>query len=180
MALFLTTGESISFCFFIRSDNKNITSLEDLSGKSTGTFIQSAQADYLRNIINIPGNVTKNPIKSPKIIEYRLETEPVDDLVSGKLDLVLLPLISLKNERYNATPVTQLMPYAFIGYSGPAVEKSNTTDPIPFVKRLNEIIQKLHKEGVLSNISMEYYNYDVTKEAVNLDISSLNRFNEST
>ena len=72
------------------------------------------------------------------------------------------------------------MPYVFIGYSGLAVEKSNTTDPIPFVKRLNEIIQKLHKEGVLSNIFMEYYNYDITKEAGNIDISSLNQFNEST
>ena len=70
-----------------------------MSGKSIGTFIQSAQAGYLRNIINIPGNVTENSIKYPKIVEYRLETEAVDDLVSGKLDAVLLPFLSLKKTR---------------------------------------------------------------------------------
>ena len=166
--------------FFIRSDNKNISSLEDLSGKSIGTFTPSTQVDYLKNIIDIPGNVTKNPIKDPNIVEYQLQNEVLDDLVSGKLDAVLLPLIALKEERFNGTPVTHLMPYAFIGYSGPAVERSNTTDSVTFVKKLNDIILKLHKEGVLSKISMKYNNIDITKEAADFNISSLNQFRESS
>lgn len=165
--------------FFIRSDNKNITSLEDLSGKRIGTFTTSAQADYLKNIINIPGNVTKNLIKDPKIVEYRLQNEAFDDLVSGKLDAVLLPLIALKEESFNGTPITHLMPYAFTGYSGPAIERSNSTDSVPFVKKMNDIILKLHAEGVLSNISMKYNKIDITKEAGEFNISSLNQFHES-
>lgn len=165
--------------FFIRSDNQNISSLKDLSEKTIGVQEKSTQGEYLKNTIDIHGDVTENPIINPKIVEYTSEPVMIDDLLTGKLDAVLIPELTMKSKRYNDTLVTQLDPYAFIGYSGPAVEKSNTTNPVPFVKKLNEIIQKLHKNGELSNLSMSYFHYDITKKAGEFDISSLNQFNES-
>lgn len=166
--------------FFIRADNTNITSLQDLSGKNIGTSNKSTQYDYLKNTIDIYGDVTENPIINPNIVDYASETEMIDDLLSGKIDAVLIPELTMKSERYNATPVVRMEPYAFIGYSGPAIEKSNTTHAIAFVKKLDAIIQKLHKNGELSNISMKYFPYDYSKKAGEFDISSLNQFIESS
>lgn len=166
--------------FFIRSDNKNISSLKDLSGKTIGASNKTTQDDYLRNRIDIYGDITENPIENPIIMYYSSEEEMIDDLVSGKIDAILTTQISMKSKKYNASPVKQLEPYAFIGYSGPAIEKSNSVNPIPFVKKLNEIIQKMHKNGELTNLSIKYYDYDITKKAGEFDISSLNQFYENS
>lgn len=159
--------------FFIRSDNENFSSLKDLSGKTIGTSNQSTQDDYLKNAIDIFGDITENTIENPIIMYYASETEMIDDLISGKIDAMLTTENTMKSEKYNMSPVKQLEPYAFIGYSGPAVEKSDTTNPIPFVKKLNDIVQKLHKNGDLSNLSMKYYGYDQSKKAGEFDILSL-------
>jgi ABC-type amino acid transport substrate-binding protein len=166
--------------FFIRSDNTNISDLKDLSGKKIGVSGNSTQGNYLRNTLDMYGDITENPIKNPKIIEYASVAEAIDDLVAGTIDAILFPQISMKSEEFNATPVTQLEPYAFIGYSGPAVERSNSTNSTLFVQKLNEIIQKLHKNGYLSDLSLKYFGYDITKKAEEFDISSLNQFNESS
>ena len=165
--------------FFIRSDNTNISELKDLSGKKIGVTANSTQGNYLRDTIDMYGDITENPIKNPKIIEYPSVEEAIDDLVEGTIDAILFPQISMKSEEFNATPVTELEPYAFIGYSGPAVERSNSTNSTLFVKKLNEIVQKLHQNGYLSNLSLKYYGYDITKKAGEFDISSLNQFNGS-
>lgn len=166
--------------FFIRSDNTNISELKDLSGKKIGVSGNSTQGNYLRNTIDMYGDITENPIKNPIIVEYSSVEEAIDDLVEGTIDAVLFPQITMKSGEFDETPVTQLEPYAFIGYSGPAVERSNSTDSMLFVKKLDEIIQKLHQNGYLSNLSMNYYGYDITKKAGEFDISSLNQFNESS
>lgn len=166
--------------FFIRSDNTNISELKDLSGKKIGVSTNSTQGNYLRNTIDMYGDITENPIINPTIIEYESVDEAIDDLVVGTIDAVLFPQISMKSEEFKGTAVTELEPYAFIGYSGPAVERSNSTNSTLFVKKLHEIILKLHQNGYLSDLSLKYYGYDITKKAGEFDISSLNQFNESS
>lgn len=165
--------------FFIRADNNDISTLKDLSGKRIGTYNQSAQMDYLNHNLSIPGIISENPINNPIIVGYSLEAEAMDDLMAGKIDAVLFPDYSVITNQSYSTWVKQLTPYAFIGFAGPAIAKSDARDPVPFVNRLNEIIRKLHNEGELSNISITYWDYDLTKDAAEFNLSSLHQFNES-
>ena len=55
----------------------------------------------------------------------------------------------------NGTPIVALKPYAFMGYSGIAVEKGDGNSTVSFVEKLNDIVQKMHTEGFLSSIYMK-------------------------
>ncbi|MDD1728613.1 MAG: transporter substrate-binding domain-containing protein [Methanospirillum sp.] len=171
---------SVASSFYIRSNNTNISSIDDLSGKKIGVYVQSAQLNYLNNNLSMIGDVTDNQVKNPTIVEYTGDPEAINDLVSGKLDAILFPQTDMKARIANGTPLTELKPYAFTGYSGIAVEKGNGTYAVSFVEKLNEIIQKMHSDGFLSALYLKEYNEDMTSDAKKFDISSLHQFNESS
>jgi len=171
---------SVASSFYIRSNNTNISSVSDLSGKKIGVYVQSAQSNYLNNNLSMVGDITDNQVKNPEVIEYFGYTAAINDLVSGNIDAILLPQTEMNNRIANGTPITELKPYAFTGYSGIAVEKGNGTYAVSFVEKLNEIIQKMHRDGIFSALFIKEYNEDMTSVAQKFDISSLHQFNESS
>ena len=163
---------SVPSAFYIRSNNTNVSSISRLSGMKIGVYVQSAQSNYLHNNLSMVGDVAENQVNNPEIIEYTRDADAINDLVSGKLDAILFPKTDMNNLIANGTPITELKPYAFRGYSGIAVEKGNGTYAVSFVEKLNGIIQKLHNNGFLSAIFIDEYNEDMTKDAKSFDISS--------
>jgi len=170
---------AVSSSFYIRANDTNISSISDLSGKTIGTYVQSAQTNYLNNNLSMVGTINENPIDNPTIVEYLADSDAIDDLLSGKIDAILIPDSDIQNSIANGTPIIALEPYAFTGYSGISVEKGDDDSSVAFVQKLNEIIQKLHNEGFFSDIYVKTYNKDFTKDAQNFDISSLNQFNKT-
>jgi ABC-type amino acid transport substrate-binding protein len=49
-------------------------------------------------------------------------------------------------------------------------------DEAPFVSKVDSIIQKLHSDGTLLNLSQKYYAEDLTTAAGKFDVSMLNQF----
>ncbi len=171
---------AVSSSFYVRANDTNVSSISDLSGKKIGVYVQSAQTSYLDNNLTMVGTVNDNPVKDPAIVEYAQDSDAINDLVSGKVDALLFPDTDMKNVIATGTPIIALKPYAFMGYSGIAVEKGDGVSTVSFVKKLNEIVQKMHADGFLSSIYMKSFNQDLTKDAKSFDISSLHQFNESS
>jgi len=171
---------AVSSSFYVRANDTNVSSISDLSGKKIGVYVQSAQTSYLDNNLTMVGTVNDNPVKDPAIVEYAQDSDAINDLVSGKVDALLFPDTDMKNVIATGTPIIALQPYAFRGYSGIAVEKGDGVSTVSFVKKLNEIVQKMHADGFLSSIYMKSFNQDLTKDAKSFDISSLHQFNESS
>ena len=164
--------------FYIRKDDANITSPADLSGKIIGTYPNSAQSRYLNNTLELPGIVNENPVKNATVVGYNVDSSAFSDLVSGKLNAVLLPENSGDVAIENGSPITALEPYAFSGYSGLAVENGIGSDPRSFIRKLTDIINKMHEGGELSRLSTKYFKKDLTKEAKIFNITSLNQFKD--
>ena len=171
---------AVSSSFYIRDNDTSVSNISDLSGKKIGAYVQSAQTSYLNNNLTMVGTVNDNPVKDPMVIEYAQDSDAINDLVSGKVDALLFPDTDMDNVIANGTPIVALKPYAFMGYSGIAVEKGDGNSTVSFVEKLNDIVQKMHTEGFLSSIYMKTYNHDLSKDAQSFDISSLHQFNESS
>ena len=170
---------AVSNYFYIRNNDTSITSPSDLSGKIIGTYPDSSQSRYLNNTLEMPGFVDENPVKNATIIGHGIESQAFYDLVSGKLDGVLLPELAGDTAIENGSPITALKPKAFTGYTGLSIEKEIGINKKSFVRNLTKIIQKMHEKGELSNISMKYFGKDITEEAKVFDISILNQFDEN-
>jgi hypothetical protein len=56
-----------------------------------------------------------------------------------------------------------------------AIDKKSRQNPIAFVLKISEIIQKMHKDGTLLKISKKYYGQDFTTEASQFDLRALDQ-----
>ena len=62
-------------------------------------------------------------------------------------------------------PLKQLGEPVFFEYLAGAIDIASTPDPQPFVEKVTEIIQGLHADGTLLQLSQEYYGLDLTTAA---------------
>ncbi len=165
--------------FYIRKDETGVVSPGDLSGKKIGVLGESAQFSYLSNTLNMPGIMYENPAQSATIMQYQTELLALDDLKAGVVDAVLVSESTgdyAIGEGYQIQPLTSP---AFIGYSAFALDRAGSTDSESLLKKINEIIRKMHDDGELSRLSMEYMGKDETTEAKVFDSASLNQFDEN-
>jgi len=70
----------------------------------------------------------------------------------------------------------QLGDPVFFEYLAGAVDKASTPDPIPFVKKVSDIIQGLNSDGTLLKLSQKYYGGDLTTAAASFDLAALNQW----
>jgi len=73
-------------------------------------------------------------------------------------------------------PIKQLGEPVFFEYLAAAIDKSSTPDPIPFVEKVSEVIQGLHTDGTLLQLSTKYYGEDLTTAASSYDWAALSQW----
>jgi len=56
------------------------------------------------------------------------------------------------------------------------VDKASTPDPVPFLKKVSEVIQGLNSDGTLLELSTKYYGLDLTTAAAAFDLAALNQW----
>ncbi len=161
--------------FYIRNNETSITGPADLTGKIVGVGNQTAQLQYLKNTLDIPGMVNQNLVIDPFIEEYTDEYDALNALISGSVDGILISELSGQDAIANGSPIMGLDPVAFTGYSGLSFLKASDGDAKSLVEKLDEIIADMHKTGELSKISTTYLGKDFTKESGSFNVSSLNQ-----
>jgi len=63
----------------------------------------------------------------------------------------------------------------FFEFDAPAFDRSSSLDTTALIEKVNEIIQGMHADGTLSELSMKWYGADFTTAAADYDVSLLNR-----
>ena len=165
---------STSATFFVHSDNTSYSNLSDLSGRKVGTCSGCTYQSYLEGTLDLPGQVIDFTVKDTEIMDYATETMALQELAWGdgvRLDAVLIASPTGAQAISNGLPVKQLGDPVYTEYLAAAVDK--TGNAIAFVDKVTEIIQQLHSDGILRELSMQYYGEDLTKEASEFDISVL-------
>jgi len=162
--------------FFVHSDNSIYATPSNLSGKKVGTCSGCTYQFYLEGSLSLPGQEIDFIVENPEIIEYATETLALQELAWGdgvKLDAVLIASPTGKQAISNGLPIKQLGDPVYTEYLAAAVDKNQNNDPTTFVDKVNEIIQQMHSDGTLRNLSMENYGDDLTTIAAGFNIALL-------
>ncbi|MBB4303345.1 polar amino acid transport system substrate-binding protein [Rhodobium orientis] len=150
--------------FAVHNDS-SATKMEDLDGKVIGSCGGCTYEAYLKKnlVIDAVGTpkfdykVTPGEIKT-----YDTDTTAFDDLRIGdgaRLDAVFSALPTIKEAIKNGYPLKVIEPAAFYEPLSVAVDKG---DP-EFSAKVAEIVKAMHEDGTLSELSMKWYDADLTK-----------------
>jgi polar amino acid transport system substrate-binding protein len=167
------SGEAV---LFVHKDNQSFKSPADLSGKRIGVCTGCAYEAYLKGSLNIPNEKIVFVIKNVRAVGYDTDTSALADLAVGdgvRLDAVLTDPDTGISAIRNGLPIKQLGRAIYHDYSAVAVDKGSVGDPLPLVQRLSTIIQQMHRDGKLLNLSQKYYRGDFTTRAAQFDFQAL-------
>ncbi len=164
---------------FVHEDNTTFSQPSDLSGKRISNCTGCTYDEYLQGTLVIPGTTINFVIKDPIIVGYDVDLPALQDLALGdgvRLDASLVAQPTGLKAIEDGLPIKQLGEPVFFEYLSAAVDKKSRHDPVPFVQKVSEIIQQMHQDGTLSELSLLYYGVDYTTEASKFDINTLDQF----
>jgi polar amino acid transport system substrate-binding protein len=165
--------------FFVFAQNTSYTQPTDLSGHKIGACTGCTYDMYLARNLSIPGETINYVVESPQFVGYETDLNALQDLALGdgvRLDAVLTAQPTGAGAIADGLPLRQLGEPVYFEYLAAAVDIASTPDPVPFVQRVTEIIQGLHADGTLLQLSQQYYGMDLTTAAGEFDWNQLDQF----
>jgi len=150
--------------FAIHKDNTTIKSLKDLAGKHIGVATETTYDRYLNKDLELVGVKIEYQDWSPgKITTYPTDANAIEDLALGD-GVRIDALISAKPTIFEAVksgcgggcPLKMLGDPVFYEILSFALDKSRPNSE-SLLKKLNEILTSMHKDGTLVDLSMQFY-----------------------
>lgn len=168
---------------YIHKDNTGYREPGDLSGKKVGTCAGCIFEYYLEGSLTLPGEDLVYHIESPEIIAY--DPNNMNDLFRElavgdgvKIDAVLADIFLGSTAISDGVPIKPLGEPLFYTYIAPAFDKKQRDNPISLIRKVNEIIARLHQDGVLQKLAEKHFNFDtdVTTPAEKFPFQKLNQY----
>lgn len=150
--------------FAVHKDSK-AKSVADLNGKVIGVCIACTYELYLKKELKIDAEGAPPftyDVTPKKIRSYETDTNALDDLRLGdgkRLDAVMSALPTIEGAIKSGLPLRVVGEPAFYEPLAVALDKG---DP-EFSAKVKEIIAAMHQDGTLSDLSMKWYEVDLTK-----------------
>lgn len=160
----------------VHKENSTFNRPEDLSGKRIGVCAGCTFEEYLQGTLEIPGEKIEYRIQHPQIVAYENEDPAIEALSLGdgvKLDAVITILPKALAAIEAGKPVRMLDGPLLFAYASVTLDRSNGRDPTRLLNEITKIIQEMHRNGTLKRISMEYQGLDLTQEASQFDLTSI-------
>ena len=151
----------------VHEDNRTIATPADASGKRIGVGVATTYENYLNRNLEIDA-VDAPPfeyvIENPDIRTYDTDTLALDDLRLGdgvRLDAVMTALPTILEAQKAGYPIKVVGEPLFLEPLSVATDKG---DP-EFDAKLAEIVEAMHADGTLKELSEKWYGADLTSSA---------------
>lgn len=151
--------------FAVHVDNTDILSAADLTGKTVGVCADCTYEYYLNGTLDIPGYPIDFLVQGAEITTYDTDLSAIDDLSLGdgvRLDAAFSAIPTLQGAIDAGKPIKIIEPPLFYEPLSVAIDKAAPLDATTFVDKLNEIVQEMHTDGTLTDLSMKWYGEDLT------------------
>ena len=150
----------------VNQDTTDVTNVEtDLAGKTIGVTDGSTYESYLRGTLELPdqGSIP-SVIQDPLIVTYETDADAIDALSAGDLDAVISARPELQEAIDNGTASIKIVGGPlFTEELAAAVVKDAPLDNTSLVQRVSQIIDQMHADGTLSDLSEKWYGTDLTQ-----------------
>ena len=169
---------AVPAAIFVNQENTTYIDPADLSGKRIGVCGGCTYESFLNKTLAIPGVELNFVIENADIKTYDTDSTALEDLALGdgvRLDAVLTALPTGLTAIANGRPIKQVGAPVFCEFNAPAIDRNSLVDPASFLARVNEIIQSLHQDGTLLNLSTSYYGGDYTTSAGAYSLGDINK-----
>jgi polar amino acid transport system substrate-binding protein len=160
----------------VHVDNTSINKIEDLSGKRIGVCAGCNIEAYLNMNLKMPGQEIHYRIQNAKISAYENEPPALDDLAQGDgvmLDSVLTLLPVARSAIESGKPFRMLDEPILFAYAAITLDRINNRSPERLLAEITRVVQEMHSDGRLKNMSMQYIGIDLTQEAAVFDLSKI-------
>src|SRR5688572_22595788 len=151
----------------VHESNTDITNVEtDLDGKTIAVCSACTYEFYLDGTLNIPGNY-EFVVDNPQIRTYDTDSSAIQELALGdgvRVDAAMSALTTLKEAKDSGTPIKIVGDPLYYEPLAVAIDKKAPADPQPLVDEVSKIIEEMHKDGTLTELSEKWYGYDLTKK----------------
>ena len=157
--------------YAVHEDNTTITDVSGLNGKKIGACGGCTYDLYLQNKLNIAKDQAGVPVKiesvvtDPEIKTYDTDSTAIQDLALGdgrRLDAVVSALPTLEAAIDAGSPIKVVPPDLYYEPLSVAIDKSSQLDPTSLVERISEIIEEMHADGTMVELSEKWYGTDLT------------------
>ncbi len=150
--------------FAVHKDNTTIKSLKDLAGKRIGVGTETTYDRYLHRDLELVGvKIVYQDWNAGKIVTYVTDANAVEALALGdgvRIDALMTakPTVfeAMKTGCGGGCPLKMLGDPAFYEILSFALDKSRPNSE-SLLKKLNEILTSMHKDGTLVDLSMQFY-----------------------
>jgi polar amino acid transport system substrate-binding protein len=151
----------------VHEDNTDITNLEtDLDGKRIGVGVATTYEQYLDGSLNVPGDY-EFVVDNPQIQTYDTDSSAIQDLALGdgvRLDAASSSLTTLQEAVDSGTPIKIVGDPLFYESLAVAIDKEAPGNPKPLVDEVSRIVEEMHEDGTLTELSNKWFGYDLSKE----------------
>jgi polar amino acid transport system substrate-binding protein len=157
----------------VHEDNTSITGPADLTGKQIGVCGGCTYDTYLQGTLEIALDESGEPeavpseITDPNIKTYDTDSTALQDLGLGdgqRLDAVISALPTIEAAIDAGAPLKIVGEPLYYEPLAIAIDKSSTLDPESLRDRIAEIIEEMHEDGTLSDLSEKWYGTDLTTQ----------------
>ena len=150
--------------FAVHKDNNTIKSLKDLAGKHIGVGTETTYDRYLNKDLELVGvKIEYQDWNAGKITPYPTDANAIENLALGdgvRIDALITakPTIfeAMKSGCGGGCPIKMLGDPVFYEILSFALDKSRPNSE-SLLKKLNEILTSMYKDGTLKDLSMQFY-----------------------
>lgn len=151
----------------VHEDNTTITNLEtDLDGKRVGVCGGCTYDFFLQGTLDIPGYTFEFVVDGPQIKTYNTDTTAIQDLILGdgtRLDAVISAQPTLEQAIKKGRPIKIVGDPVFYEPLAAAFDRGAPLDPESLVAAVSAILEEMHADGTLTELSMKWYGVDLTQ-----------------
>jgi polar amino acid transport system substrate-binding protein len=148
----------------VHADNTSVQDLTtDLDGKKIGVCGGCTYDYFLQKTLEIPGYTFDFIIDDAQIVTYDTDSTAVQDLTLGdgvRLDAVISSITVLQGAIDKGKPIKIVGDPVFYEPLGVAFDKSSQLDPTSLLEEVSAIVDEMHADGTLSDMSMEWFGVD--------------------
>jgi polar amino acid transport system substrate-binding protein len=135
----------------------------DFDGKVIGVCGGCTYEFYLDKSLEIPGEEIEFVIDDAEIRTYNTDLPAIKDVEVGRLDAAISSLTTLQGAKDEGSAI-EIIGNVYYEPLSVAVDKSAPLDPASLVEEIDGIVQEMHNDGTLTELSMKWFGVDLTKK----------------
>jgi polar amino acid transport system substrate-binding protein len=152
----------------VHVDNTTITDTEtDLDGATIGVCGGCTYDLFLQKTLDIPGYTFDFVIDDATIVTYDTDSTAIQDLSLGdgaRLDAAISATPTLERAIERDRPIKIVGDPIFYEPLAVAFDRSSSLDTASLVEAVSAIIEEMHADGTLTDLSMTWYGVDLTTQ----------------